>query len=147
MAAALAYRHTGCACGLSFQVIAGGYDHRRVLRFLRRVLHRYRWGALWLVWEMADPAGKAYYENNTAIYLAKLDALDAKLRAELSSCKKKDILLKLIYPYSEHHALRDIRQFQILHNQDKEFHQWVYLCQTLLVQYNQYRATSHRDRK
>ena len=41
----------------------------------------------------ADPAGKAYYENNTAIYLAKLDALDAKLRAELSSCKKKDILI------------------------------------------------------
>lgn len=51
MAAALAYRHTGRACGLSFQVIAGGYDHQRVLGFLRRLLHRYRRGALWLVWD------------------------------------------------------------------------------------------------
>ena len=51
MAAALAYRHTGRACGLSFQVIAGGYDHQRVLCFLRRLLRRYRRGALWLVWD------------------------------------------------------------------------------------------------
>ena len=41
----------------------------------------------------ADPAGKLYYENNSAAYLAKLDALDSKLRTGLSACTKKDILI------------------------------------------------------
>ncbi|MEM4391806.1 MAG: zinc ABC transporter substrate-binding protein, partial [Candidatus Nitrosotenuis sp.] len=36
----------------------------------------------------ADPVNAAYYEENAMEYNAKLDALDAKIRSELSSCKK-----------------------------------------------------------
>lgn len=41
----------------------------------------------------ADPAGKEYYERNAAAYSAKLDSLDAKFRATMASCKKRDILV------------------------------------------------------
>ncbi|MCX6777558.1 MAG: metal ABC transporter substrate-binding protein [Candidatus Micrarchaeota archaeon] len=41
----------------------------------------------------ADPEGKDYYERNAAAYEAKLDALDAKIRTVISSCRKKDILI------------------------------------------------------
>ncbi len=41
----------------------------------------------------ADPAGKEYYENNTALYLQKLDALDSSFRVTLPTCQKKDILI------------------------------------------------------
>jgi len=36
----------------------------------------------------ADPKNAAYYEKNAAAYNEKLDALDAKIRAELAGCKK-----------------------------------------------------------
>lgn len=35
-----------------------------------------------------DPANSVYYEDNTRAYHAKLDALDAKIRSDLSNCKK-----------------------------------------------------------
>jgi len=41
----------------------------------------------------ADPEGKTYYEANAAAYGAKLDALDAKFKALLPTCRKKDILI------------------------------------------------------
>jgi zinc transport system substrate-binding protein len=41
----------------------------------------------------ADPAGKEYYEQNAAAYEAKLDSLDSKIRAEMATCRKKDILI------------------------------------------------------
>lgn len=41
----------------------------------------------------ADPEGKGHYYANAAAYEAKLDALDSKLRTELSTCKKRDILI------------------------------------------------------
>jgi len=40
-----------------------------------------------------DPAGTAYYTSNAAAYMAKLDNLDAELRAEFPTCQKKDILI------------------------------------------------------
>lgn len=36
----------------------------------------------------ADPKNAAYYEKNAVAYNEKLDALDAKIRTELASCKK-----------------------------------------------------------
>jgi zinc transport system substrate-binding protein len=45
----------------------------------------------------ADPAGKQYYEDNAQSYMAKLDALDAKIRSELSDCEKDTFV-------SFHHA-------------------------------------------
>jgi zinc transport system substrate-binding protein len=36
----------------------------------------------------ADPAGATYYEENANKYNAKLDALDAKIRNDISNCKK-----------------------------------------------------------
>ncbi|MDD5337283.1 MAG: metal ABC transporter substrate-binding protein [Candidatus ainarchaeum sp.] len=40
-----------------------------------------------------DPAGRDYYTSNAAAYMAKLDNLDAELRAEFPTCEKKDILI------------------------------------------------------
>jgi zinc transport system substrate-binding protein len=45
----------------------------------------------------ADPAGKQYYEDNALTYAAKLDALDARVRSELSDCEKDTFV-------SFHHA-------------------------------------------
>jgi zinc transport system substrate-binding protein len=41
----------------------------------------------------ADPAGKDYYNENAADYMAKLDALDAEFRTAMASCKKRDVLI------------------------------------------------------
>jgi len=41
----------------------------------------------------ADPEGRSYYENNTNIYLEKLDELDSELRNTMKTCKKRDILI------------------------------------------------------
>jgi zinc transport system substrate-binding protein len=36
----------------------------------------------------ADPQNQQYYEDNTNVYIAKLDSLDSKIKTELESCKK-----------------------------------------------------------
>ncbi|MEW6044460.1 MAG: metal ABC transporter substrate-binding protein [Thermoproteota archaeon] len=40
----------------------------------------------------ADPNNAQYYEENAAAYVAKLDALDSKITAELADCKKDTIV-------------------------------------------------------
>jgi zinc transport system substrate-binding protein len=45
----------------------------------------------------ADPVEKEYYDDNAQSYMAKLDALDAKIRSELSDCEKDTFV-------SFHHA-------------------------------------------
>jgi len=40
----------------------------------------------------ADPANAAHYEENTRSYVAELDALDAKIKSELSDCRKDTIV-------------------------------------------------------
>ncbi|CAE6491943.1 MAG: zinc ABC transporter substrate-binding protein [Candidatus Nitrosotenuis sp.] len=40
----------------------------------------------------ADPSNAVYYENNAIAYNAKLDALDLKIKSELSDCKKDTVV-------------------------------------------------------